>query len=455
MRNGKNTAVTPNDSLQLIGRVGQMASNTAPQGDRLTMMLGLLLGFGCFFMSWHVVRIGAINVTVSDVAFAGCLVLLAANGRLSPMPLGELTHVWLLGLTLLLAGMLLGSMIHGDPVRWLVVAAQYIFAYLLLPMVLAAQDRTMLRRCLLFYALGVAMSQAIAITASFFLTFDDTSDLLGWDFITGLGRIGAFSGNANWNAACVGFALPILLNAYQHRRIKGWAALLCFVPLVWGLFAAASVTGLAAAGLALLVYFAAGTPAMALRFGLPVILLGGIYLSTGLPLPTTFEQRVGSALTTGNLREAGTFEGRSALAKEAWKAADDTVLIGLGADRFRKVSVQNMPVHVFPLLVLVEGGIWSVIGLALMLATLVGTAVRMLRADRSDAAMALAVLTVFGVFMFAMPHMYARLWIGPLLLAIGVGLTRRENGTVHLSTPRPLARRPRRVTSLRSHIGAA
>jgi hypothetical protein len=452
VRKGETLAVTPNDSLQLIGRVGQPAAGGAPLGDRLTLILALLLGFGSFFMSWHIVRIGAINLTLSDVAFAGCLVLLAVRGRLNPMPLGEFTHVWILGLTLLLGGMLLGSMIHGDPVRWLVVAGQYLFAYLLLPMVLMSQDRAMLRRYLLYYALGVAASQTIAITASFFFTFRDTSDLLGWDFITGLGRIGAFSGNANWNAACIGFALPILLNAYQHSRIGAKAALLCAVPLIWGLFATASVTGLAATSLAMLLYFGAGTPAMLLRFGLPLALLGGIYVGTGMPLPAAFEQRVGSALSTGNLNEAGTFEGRSALAKEAWKAADRTILVGLGADGFRRASVHGMPVHVLPLLILTEGGIWSALGLAVMIATLAAATLRMLGGDRSDAAMAIAILTVFVVFMFAMPHMYARLWIGPLILALGLGLT-------SASSPRDPARVPqtrrRRAHAARRRAGAA
>jgi membrane protein insertase Oxa1/YidC/SpoIIIJ len=260
-----------------------------------------------------------------------------------------------------------------------------------------------------------------------------------------MGRIGAFSGNANWNAACIGFALPILFNAYQHHAIKGWAALLCAIPLVWGLFAAASVTGLFAAGLGLLVYFAAGTPAMLLRFGLPVVLLGGLYLGTGMPLPKTFEQRVGSALAAGNISAAGTFEGRTALVKEAWKTADDTVLVGLGADGFRKASIHGMPVHVFPLLLLTEGGIWSVIGLAVMILTLAVIALRMLRFDRSDAAMALAILTVLAVFMFAIPHMYARMWIGPLMLALGVGLAAAGSRGAARPAPRPLGRKPRQV----------
>ena len=129
----------------------------------------LLLAVAAFLFSWHIFRIGDINFTLSDAALFGCLMLLASRRGLNAQPLGALTPPLLLGLVLLLGGMLAGSAANGNPLRWMVIAGQYVFAYMLVPMILFSADRAWLRRCALFFALGVATAQVIAIAASFFI----------------------------------------------------------------------------------------------------------------------------------------------------------------------------------------------------------------------------------------------------------------------------------------------
>ena len=392
--------------------------------DRRHLVVRLLTAFAAFTLSWHIFRLGSINLTLSDLALIASLGLLLTRGNLNVLPFGKLTNLWFIGLVLMLGALLVSSLVNGDPERWFVVGGQYIFGYLLLPMILASNDKAWLRRYLVYFVIGVAVSQAIAITASFFFTFEDTKDIMGWDFLTGAGRIGAFSGNANANGGMVAFALPILVNALHHRTISIKLALPCAAILFWGLLASASFTGFSAAMLALVIVFFVANPLKALKFGLPVALLMGAFLATDPPLPAAFERRVAGALESGNLDEAGSYVGRANLNAEAWRVADDTMLIGLGVDGFRKVSSHGAPVHNFPLIVLTEGGFAALAGLLLLIGALWSAALLAVRVNRYDGAMAVAVLTVFCVFTIAVPHMFSRLWIGPVILALTVSFAR-------------------------------
>jgi hypothetical protein len=154
--------------------------------------LGALLAISALMLSWHIVRLGTINLTLSDIALIGCVGLLLIHGKLEPMPFGSLTPLWLLGLTMMQGGLLVSTLLAGEPVRWLIVFAQYLLAYFLLPAVLMSVSRELVWRLLVAFLLGVTVSQAITLTASLFLDYQDTADLLGLDFITATGRIGAF-----------------------------------------------------------------------------------------------------------------------------------------------------------------------------------------------------------------------------------------------------------------------
>jgi O-Antigen ligase len=48
-------------------------------------------------------------------------------------------------------------------------------------------------------------------------------------------------------------------------------------------------------------------------------------------LPETFEQRVLGAVRSGSIEEAGTFEDRVALMREALELVDDTMIVGLAS----------------------------------------------------------------------------------------------------------------------------
>jgi O-antigen ligase len=376
-----------------------------------------LLG-GVFTLSWHIVRFGEANLTLSDGFFLVAVVTLVARGKLNSQPFGPITPLWFFAFILLIGGLFLSSVINGAALRWVSVAAQYSFAFIVVPMMLASWRRLTLDRCIVFFALGVCLSQLLALIASSFLTYYDTAPLLGNDFITGTGRVGALSGNSNTNGAMASFCLlAILYSAYRSLMPK-WLLLLCAGLAIWGLVASASFTSFTLGCVSLLVALFILWPARTIILGIPIIAAFAVLLVSDVPLPDAFEQRVASALTEGDLDQAGTFTGRLEMAIEAWRLSSHTAFIGFGADGYRQVSVYQAPVHVLPLLLLTEGGLLSLLGFIIILMTLWGLACSILRKDRVDAAFVVGMLIVFTGFTLAVPHMYARMWIVPVLLGL-------------------------------------
>lgn len=389
------------------------------------MLVRALLAFAAFFLSWRMFRFSAGNITASDFAFLVCAFILIVRGQLNPLPFGNMTVPWFLGLFMMLAGLLIGTLAHGDPVRWAIMASQYLFAFTLVPMVLMSSDRNWMRKCTVYYVAGVAVSQVIGVIASNYLTFADVGGLNS-SVITANGRVGAMSGEPNPNGAICAFALPFLVSAVQRRDMSWKLALPCAVAITWGLLATASFTGFASAAIGIAIVVGLSGMGSLARFGIPIVLLAVAYIALGGPLPEEFDKRVGQALVTGDPGKAGTYTGRSAVAAEAWNLAESNMLIGLGSDEYRNASAFGIPVHILHLIVLNEGGLIAFLGLELILAVMVVIAFSIYRENRVDGAMCLAVVAVFLIFTMSIPHMYTRAWIVPVFLAFACAMARER-----------------------------
>ncbi len=399
---------------------GEAWNDTRSSGTTFSLdkVLTLFLLIGVFSVSWHIARPGNINFTISDAAFVVVLLGLIGTSRLNLAPFAGLSAAWLFSLILMLGALFVSTLVNGEITRWLIVALQYSFAYLLLPMMLASFGHKTLQRCVVFYVLGVTFSQAVGNIANIFFDYTDTAPYLGNNFITGMGRLGAFSGNANNNSAMSGFALVLLFYVVDRRLMNPLLSLVCALFLLWGLLSSASFGGfvicLSASALVMLVRW----PQRAIFAFLIIFAIGSAYISSGLPLPAPFEQRVLGALSGGGLEEAGTFTGRMELAEEAWRIAEDTLLIGLGADSFRVISMHQAPVHVFPLLLLTEAGLLGLIGFVALLGLMWFRGLSGISDDPQKGIICVGVLLIFSLFTLTVPHMYARLWLAPIFLAL-------------------------------------
>ncbi|MDJ0978686.1 MAG: hypothetical protein QNI87_09125 [Erythrobacter sp.] len=394
-----------------LNGIGDRARPT-PRFVRAALMIAI------FFCGWSLFKLPQINLTVSDVVLSVVMVTMLLRGDVNARPFEKLTVFWLLGLGLMLLGLLIGSVDSGSVDRWLIVGAQYLFAFLLLPMLLMGQQNSLTRTLPALFVIGIAVSQLIGISASLLLEYSVTKEFLGPDFVTGNGRVGAMSGEPNANGAMIAFALPMLLYCLRRGIIPLGIGILCGALLVWGLLASGSFTGFCASVASVGIYIAVSGLGTFLRASVVAVIASSLYLVSGLPLPSAFEERVFAALSTGNLNQAGTFSDRSDLIAEAWQMTDDNIIVGLGVDQFRVVSSHGAPVHETHLLIWNEGGVLAFIGLLLIVLTMIVAAMVAISRNRTDGAMILAVVAVFNVYTFAIPHMYTRAWILPVLLAM-------------------------------------
>jgi hypothetical protein len=380
----------------------------AYRSRNLALRFGYLLLAISVFLSGHaVLKLGGLNLTVADVALFGAAAIFLGQRRVNIAPFGEMTSIWLLGLGAMLGGLF----------RWLDIGSQYAVAFYLVPMLLMAVDTRFAQKLLVVYVFGIVASEMVGILSYFFLKPAQTA-FLSPGFIAPNGRIGAMAGEPNPNGATVAFALAMLLYAWRVRMLGLKIVIPSALIMLWGLLLSASVTGAIATVVSVCTVLAITGLGRLVKVGVIVITAAGLYLGSGAPLPHAFDKRVGTPLATGNVEKAGTFEGRAELIKEAWDETGNNVLIGMGADKFRDFSVEGQPVHNLHLLIWDEGGGFAYLGLLLMLSLLVILALAPLREKREEAAMALAVVLVFLIYTNAIPHMYSRFWMLPVVLAL-------------------------------------
>lgn len=385
----------------------------------------LCLAAAVFFSTWNLMRVGAINFTLADALILCSLTILLVQSRITRVPFGALTPFWVGGLLTMLTGLFVSTLFNGEPLRWLNVASQYVMAYLGVTLLMMSQDPAWTRRLCAVFVIGVTVSEAIGVGATFFFTLNDVLPYLGDGFITGNGRVGAMAGEPNPNGASVAFALPMLLYCLRERILSPLAGLCCAFVLIWGLLLSASFTGFAATSLASLITIALLGLRYLVRLLLVLTVAGGIFIASGAPLPATFQERVGGAVGQADLGQAGTFLNRAELMEEAWHFAEQTAFIGMGVDQYRLVSAHDNPVHNLYLLIWNEGGVLAFAGLVTMLCLLVALAALGFKARPREGAMALAVVTVFLIYTSSLPHMYSRNWAIPLMLALSTIYARR------------------------------
>src|SRR3546814_16856122 len=108
------------------------------------------------------------------------------------------------------------------------------------------------------------------------------------------------------------------------------------------------------------------------------------------------------------------------LIREAWGIVEDTMIVGLGVEQYRTISFADTPVHNMYLLLWAEGGLLALLGWLLLMTISALVAIGVYQYDRQAAALGLSVLATFLIFSTASPHMYARVWLVPLMLALTV-----------------------------------
>jgi O-antigen ligase len=405
------------------------SGSMAPARSRLELSL-LLVAAGFFFLPYMNLRPKTLLFTFSDLLFLLSASVFLLRARLSIAPFGSWTPVWLISVVMLIGGLLISSLANNATDRWLSVGAQYAFSLLILPMVFAVSTWarwTTLARALVLGVIGMEIL-TFSILNYYGWDYEAISSRYGNDFYTGVGRVSGFIGGANLHAAVLCMTIPFVYYLRLIGKLPLPIFLVAIAAIGAGVFYSASVTGFASMILVSGIFVVLSRIRISPKFIAGAAAAAAVFVLSGAPMPKAFDKRVGSALESGKIEDAGTYADRAELIKEAWEMANESMVIGIGVDNYRKESIHKMPVHNIFMLLWVEGGLVAVMGWLGIIGVLGVAGVTMLRRRPLDAALALSVLAVLVIYSIAAPHMYARVWMAPVLLAAAPVFARLRSG---------------------------
>ena len=361
-----------------------------------------------------------IAFTLSSALYSLVFAMKLYRGTMPRSPLGVVAWTWFPALVLIVAGLHVSSLINGDPVRGMILTVQYGFGFLVLPFVLLRPTLDECYRMLVVFATSIVLLDLHGI-ATYFVVGYTPSSLV----VTGNLRLATLIANPN-GAACINavaiLVLVWLLAEGRIGKLLGWVYL---AVTVFSLVLTSSNTGLIVVVVGLLVYGGLTFQAKHfLRLAVALCIPVGFVAGGGLDyLPHTFQKRVLAAVVEGDVSEAGTYMSRSDL---NWEALDtiekrEILFLGLGADQFRDVSVQEVPVHNVFLILWVEGGILPLIGWLMLLSSgiVLWSRARSERIMRRGRAAALAAFACLLVISNARAHLYTPYLYTAMLLIMG------------------------------------
>ena len=302
----------------------------------------LLIG-GVFLCSMVYIRPTAENVTVSDILFAAALFALLLDRKISFYPFGRMSvAVWLVGLSMLLTGLTVSSINSPDPMRAIIVVAQYAYAYFAVVLIFGSQSAKNIVTFAKVYALSIVV---ICLHGVYLIHYDGQRDTI---FVTGSGRLTGLMERTNECATVIALCVPIVLALCTAGHIRKTSAFLAVAIMTYGILLTGSNSGLLSlvCGVGIFAIFGVNWKHILLPLFLSatILALGGGFVTEYLP--ETFQKRVLGALESGDLGKAGTFDGRIELINEALELTSSTMLVGVGADQYRVSSAFAAPVPV-------------------------------------------------------------------------------------------------------------
>lgn len=380
-----------------------------------------------FFAPYVTLRASELFFTLSDLLYCVCFFLLLIVRRTPRVPLGGATTLWLGAFLMLMVGLMIGSIVQGDTVRGVIVIVQYFFSYVILLFVLVRDDKEEAHRLAMVF-----LASILVIDIHGIVTFYSVGYVPDSRVVSGGRRLGTLLGQPNGAAAINAFVVSMVLYLWLCGRVKTWLAIVVLGVAFTTVILTSSNSGLIMLGCCLAAFFGC---AMNYRLLWRFVLIGvfGVmaYFAGGSELlPETFHRRVLGALASGDLEQAGTYLDRLRLIYEAVDliGKKEILLVGLGADQFRVLSEQGAPVHNLYLLLWVEGGLLALAGWLLFIFIGVRLALAVRRSGGSTylSAMMMSTLAVFATFAAVTAHLYARTWLTPVLIGLGLVMVRLQ-----------------------------
>lgn len=374
---------------------------------------------GVFFAPFPSFRVDFAFFTLSDAFFCCALFLGMIRSSLISSPLGMFTFIWNAAFTLVVAGLLMSSLLVGDPVRGMILVVQYGVCFIALPFVLMRGDERESYRLLSFFVAGVAVLDLHGI-----VTFFTIGYVPGSIAVSGAGRLTSLIGDANATGCVNAFAIVMVVWLHRTGWLTGFRALILVLITVTALVLTSSNTGLIATTAGVSIFFTGSLRIRQLVAALGLAAVAGTALLLGgfEFLPAAFQKRVLSPLAAGEVTGVGTFSFRAELMRETIQMINEkeVIFVGVGADQFRELSTHGAPVHNAFLILWVEGGMLSLLGWLLLLSVgpIIWFVARHRKVDPLGRVAVAAMFVTFAAAASATTHMYARYWFTVLLLTL-------------------------------------
>ncbi|MEP3274894.1 MAG: O-antigen ligase family protein [Stappiaceae bacterium] len=396
--------------------------------SKLDMLELYLAAAIVFFAPLNFLRHPSFYMTVSDLFVMACILVMLVNRTLPLRPFEALAPVWMTSILMIIAGLMLGSIINGDPTRGLVVTGQYFFALFVLPLVLVARPWGQLILLIKVFVLSIVIS---CLAGVYFIHIDGETNTV---FVSGNGRWRSFMERTNSAASVFAMTIPLVIWLAEQRLVRKTVAMVTFLIILYGLMLTGSNTGILAALFGLGFYFLISITWARFFIGLglmiaTVVIVGawGEYF-----LPEVFQRRVLGSLESGNLEQAGTFVDRVELILEALRFSNGTIFLGFGADQYSKISSHGAPVHNAYLLLLTEGGLLGLSGFLLLMIVWFTVPFVNRRPGSSllTPLICVCIASVFAAMANGTAHFYARFWMIPITLALAISIAMTRFGDV-------------------------
>ncbi len=372
-----------------------------------------------FFSPMNFLRLDWVFFTLSDLLALLTLLIMLVNGRLPLRPMGPATFMWLGSVLLLTSGLMLSSIFNDGAVDGAIGVAQYGFALVLMPLIIFGRTPEELIVVAKTFVMSITF---VMLHGAYYLHFspDDIR------FVSQNGRLLTLIERVNAAGTIGAITVCLVLWLVRIGALRRVTAVCAVIPIVYGILLTGSNSGflLTIVGFLGFAFFSGSPGLLARHFGIGALFLAITLLWGEYFLPDVFFARVFDAVVNGDLAAAGSFSYRILLISEAVSIADGSGLIGLGMDQYRSASAHGFAVHNTYLLLLAEGGVLSLIGLAGLLCTIVLVGWQAMRSDAAywSGALTLTVALIFACAMLGFTHVYARFWLVPVLIAMAPSL---------------------------------
>ena len=322
-----------------------------------------------FLIAFPSLRVGNTPISIADVLLIllfMSLLLEAFSGKKVGIAAHSIVIVWLISGCLIVAGLLVSNVLHSvGNLSSFSRIAQYAFSYLLIPITLAVLfQRTPAEQALLWCVWGFFASTAIAV-ATAVLSPNLYQNLVEMGFFPVEDRVGGFVG-PNGLAKTIALLAPYLLQKISTERSYPIKYIVVFLVFALGVIGAASVAGVGAFSIAVVLTLLA-FPRAILRLIVPVAIVAVVFVAVSLSASTNEKvaaslERLSKAWEMGGVVGSPSYGIRTWLVEEAKDFIQESPLIGIGAGRYEHLSLFGIQVHNTYLLLWCEGGIVALLG---------------------------------------------------------------------------------------------